>query len=52
MLHALAQGYANLNSLPQARDCMMQALAIAEECADEEMRRACIELQEQLSAEI
>ncbi len=43
---------ANLNSLPQARDCMAQILAIAEECEDEEMHLACIKLQEQLPEEI
>jgi tetratricopeptide (TPR) repeat protein len=52
MLHALAQEYALLNSLPQARECVIQALAIAEECTDEEMRCACIKLQEQLAVEI
>jgi hypothetical protein len=50
MLHALASVHATQDLPALARDCLAQALAIAEECADAELRRACVQVQDQLSA--
>lgn len=50
MLHVLASVYAAQGMSAQACDCAAQALAIAEACADEELRSACVQVQDQLSA--
>lgn len=50
MLNSLALVFAAQNLHTQARDYLAQALAIAEECADEELRGACADVQDQLSA--
>ena len=49
MLHSLALEFAAKDSDTQAHDCMAQALAIAEEFADEELLHACAHVQDQLS---
>jgi tetratricopeptide (TPR) repeat protein len=50
MLHALALAYAAQNLYTQARDCVAQAVAIAEEGADEDLHRACVQVYNQLPA--
>ncbi len=51
MLRALGRGYAKLNSFSQAHECLEQALAIAEECADEELRQECLRIQDEISTQ-
>ena len=48
MLHALAQVDAAQNLYMQAHGDIEQALSIAQECADENLRRACIQVRDQL----
>jgi tetratricopeptide (TPR) repeat protein len=50
MLHALALAYAAQNLYTQARDYAAQALAIAEKGTDEDLRRACVQVYNQLPA--
>jgi predicted ATPase/class 3 adenylate cyclase len=50
MLHALALAYAAQNLYTQASACAAQALAIAEEGTDEDLRQACVQVHNQLPA--
>jgi tetratricopeptide (TPR) repeat protein len=50
MLHALALVHAAQKVYAQAHDCVAQALAIAEEGADEELRQACVQVRDNLPA--
>jgi tetratricopeptide (TPR) repeat protein len=51
MLHALSRAYAAGNLWMQARECAAQAAAIADECGDEELHRACVQANDQLPTE-
>jgi tetratricopeptide (TPR) repeat protein len=50
MLHALALAYAAQNLYTQARACVAQAVGIAAEGTDEELRRACVQVYNQFPA--
>jgi tetratricopeptide (TPR) repeat protein len=50
MQHALALVYAAQHLYAQARDCVAQALAIAEEGADTKLRQACTQVRDNLPA--